>query len=139
MRREARDALRDSERAISDANRKLARTMADGQRLRVQAAHIAEQRRALERLAAERQSGVERMLAARHAAGAPDPLRVALSGDDPGSLGRTLQYVGYVSQAAALNRQAISNYITRGPYCLEVIHPGTFPEDVDYTVRVSHP
>jgi hypothetical protein len=46
---------------------------------------------------------------------------------------------GYVSQAAALNRQAISNYITRGSYCLEVIHPGTFPEDVDYTVRVSHP
>jgi septal ring factor EnvC (AmiA/AmiB activator) len=41
------------------------------------------------------------MLAARHAAGAPDPLRVALSGDDPASLGRTLQYVGYVSRAAA--------------------------------------
>lgn len=101
MRREARDALRDSERAISDANRKLALATADGQRLRAQAAHIAEQRRALERLAAERQSAVERMLAARHAAGAPDPLRVALSGDDPGSLGRTLQYVGYVSQAAA--------------------------------------
>jgi len=101
VRREARDALRDSERAISDANRKLARATEDGRRLRAQAAHIAERRRALERLAAERQGAVARMLAARHAAGAPDPLRVALSGDDPASLGRTLQYVGYVSQAAA--------------------------------------
>jgi septal ring factor EnvC (AmiA/AmiB activator) len=101
VRREARDALRDSERAISEANRKLARVTADARRLRAQASHIAERRRALERLAAERQGAVARMLAARHAAGAPDPLRVALSGDDPASLARTLQYVGYVSQAAA--------------------------------------
>ncbi|HZM34335.1 MAG TPA: peptidoglycan DD-metalloendopeptidase family protein [Burkholderiales bacterium] len=41
------------------------------------------------------------MLVARHAGGAPDALRVALSGNDPASLGRSLQYVGYVSQAAA--------------------------------------
>jgi septal ring factor EnvC (AmiA/AmiB activator) len=101
VRREARDALRDSERAISEANRKLARAAADGARLRAQAAHIAERRRVLERTAAERQAAVERMLAARHAAGAPDALRVALSGADPASLGRTLQYVGYVSRAAA--------------------------------------
>jgi septal ring factor EnvC (AmiA/AmiB activator) len=101
VRREARDALRDSERAISDANRRLAQAAADGRRLRAQAEHIAERRRTLERLAAERQGAVERMLAARHAAGAPDALRVALSGSDPASLGRTLQYVGYVSQAAA--------------------------------------
>jgi hypothetical protein len=46
---------------------------------------------------------------------------------------------GYVSQAAALNRQAISNYITRGAYCLGVVHPGTSAGGVDYTVRVSHP
>jgi len=41
------------------------------------------------------------MLVARHAGGAPDALRVALSGSDPASLGRSLQYVGYVSQASA--------------------------------------
>ena len=41
------------------------------------------------------------MLVARHAGGAPDALRVALSGSDPDALGRSLQYVGYVSQAAA--------------------------------------
>lgn len=101
MRREARDALRDSERAISEAGRRLARAAADGRRLRAQAAHIADRRQVLERSVAQRQAAVERMLVARHAAGAPDALRVALSGADPASLGRTLQYVGYVSRAAA--------------------------------------
>jgi septal ring factor EnvC (AmiA/AmiB activator) len=41
------------------------------------------------------------MLVARQAAGAPDALRVALSGDDPAALARNLHYAGYVSRAAA--------------------------------------
>jgi septal ring factor EnvC (AmiA/AmiB activator) len=41
------------------------------------------------------------MLAARQAAGAPDTLRVALSGEDPAALARNLYYLGYVSRAAA--------------------------------------
>jgi septal ring factor EnvC (AmiA/AmiB activator) len=41
------------------------------------------------------------MLLARHAGGAPDALRVALSGEDPAAAARTLRYVGYVSRAAA--------------------------------------
>jgi len=41
------------------------------------------------------------MLAARYAGGGPDALRVALSGDDPSALSRTLHYLGYVSRAAA--------------------------------------
>jgi septal ring factor EnvC (AmiA/AmiB activator) len=100
-RREARDALRDSERAISEANRTLAALQAEGAQLRRESARVAERRRGLERSLAERQAAVGAMLAARQAAGAPDALRVALSGDDPGSLGRTLAYVGYVSRAAA--------------------------------------
>jgi len=100
-RREARDALRDSERAISETNRTLAALQAEGVRLRRESSRIAERRRTLERSLTERQAAVERMLAARQAAGAPDALRVALSGDDPGSLSRTLYYVGHVSRAAA--------------------------------------
>src|SRR2546426_8365640 len=99
--REARDALRDSERAISNANRTLAALEAEGQRLRAEATQLAERRRALERTLAERQAGIERMLAARYAGGGPDALRVALSGDDPSALSRTLHYLGYVSRAAA--------------------------------------
>ena len=41
------------------------------------------------------------MLVARYAAGAPDTLRVALSGDDPAALERRLAYAGAVSRAAA--------------------------------------
>ena len=100
-RKEARDALRDSERAISEANRTLAALQAEGVQLRREAGRIAERRRAVQRSLAERQGAVERMLAARQAGGAPDALRVALSGDDPGSLGRTLHYLGYVSRSAA--------------------------------------
>ena len=100
-RRETRDALRGSERAISEANRTLAALQAEGAQLRRESARIAERRRAVERSLAQRQAAAERMLVARQASGTPDALRVALSGDDPGSLGRTLHYLGYVSRSAA--------------------------------------
>ncbi len=41
------------------------------------------------------------MLLARYAAGAPDNLRVALSGDDPAAAARAMHYAGYVSRASA--------------------------------------
>jgi septal ring factor EnvC (AmiA/AmiB activator) len=99
--KEARDALRDSERAISQANRALAQTEAEMRQVRVAASRIATERKALERKAAERETAIGQMLAARQAAGAPDALRVALSGDDPSALSRNLYYLGYVSRAAA--------------------------------------
>ena len=100
-RREARDALRDTERAISEANRTLAALQSEATALRVEAQRIAQRRRTLERSLENRQSAVESMLAARQAGGAPDALRVALSGEDPATLGRTLHYIGYISRAAA--------------------------------------
>jgi murein hydrolase activator len=100
-RREARDALRDSERAISEANRTLAALQAESRELRVEAAHLGERRQGLEREIAARQRSMERLLVARQALGAPDVVRAALSGDDPSELGRRLAYIGYVSRAAA--------------------------------------
>ncbi|MFN2645136.1 MAG: murein hydrolase activator EnvC [Burkholderiales bacterium] len=99
--REARDALRDSERAISQANRTLAALQAEGRTLRIEAARLGERRSALERELAERERGIERLLRARQGLGAPDVLRAALSGDDPAELSRRLLYVGYVSRASA--------------------------------------
>ena len=55
----------------------------------------------LERSLAERQAAIGRMLAARQAGGAPDALRVALSGEDPAAVSRTLYYVSYVTRASA--------------------------------------
>ena len=99
--KEARDALRDSERAISEANRTLAALEAEGRSVRAEALAIAERRRLLERSLGERSRAIGRMLAARQALGAPDALRVALSGEDPAQVSRTLHYVSYVTRASA--------------------------------------
>ena len=99
--REARDALRDSERAISDANRALARLAADARQVRAEAARIAAQHGSLKGQISRREAAIERMLLAWSAGGAPDALRVALSGDDPADIGRALHYFGHISRAAA--------------------------------------
>lgn len=69
--------------------------------MRAEAAAIARQRATLERSLAGREAAVGRMLRARHASGAPEALRVALSGDDPAAIARRLHYVGYVTRASA--------------------------------------
>jgi septal ring factor EnvC (AmiA/AmiB activator) len=106
-RREARDALRGSERAISEANRRLAGLQAESRALAAEAGRLAERRRATERAAQERRAAIARMLAARYVAAAPDVLRVALSGEDPAAAARTLYYAGYASRAAA---QLLTDY-----------------------------
>jgi len=100
-RREARDSLRDTERAISDANRALAASEAEGVALRTEVKRLAVQRRTLERALVAQEEALGRVLAARQAGGAPDALRLALSGADPAEVARKLHYLSYVSRAAA--------------------------------------
>jgi len=100
-RREARDALRDSERAISQANRTLTDLQAEARKVRAEAATIAERRRLLEPSLAERERAIGRMLAARQEGGAPEALRIALSGEDPGAVARRLYYASYLARASA--------------------------------------
>ena len=100
-RREARDALRESERAISEANRTLAALTVEGKQLKAQSDRLAERRRTLERTLAERQGAVEAVLRARQGLAAPEVVRAALSGDEPGQLARRLQYIAYLARAAA--------------------------------------
>ena len=99
--KEARDALRASERAISEANRSLARLGAEARAERAEAARGAERRKRLEHSATAREGAVERVLVARAMSGTPDVLRVALSGDDPGEIARSLHYLGHLSRAVA--------------------------------------
>jgi septal ring factor EnvC (AmiA/AmiB activator) len=99
--REARDALRDSERAISNANRTLAKLAAEARQVRAEAGRVAERRRALEAQVAQREAAIARMLVARAAAGVPDVVIVTLSGNDPADVGRALHYLGHISRAAA--------------------------------------
>jgi septal ring factor EnvC (AmiA/AmiB activator) len=93
--------LRDSERAISAANRNLAALEAQTRQVRAEAAAIADKRRGLERSLVERRAAIGRMLVARQAGGAPEALRVALSGEDPAAVARRLHYAGYVARASA--------------------------------------
>jgi murein hydrolase activator len=66
-----------------------------------EASAIAARRRLAERVLAQRREAVGRMLMALQAGGAPDALRVALSGDDAAAMARSLHYAGYVARASA--------------------------------------
>lgn len=104
-RREARDALRASETAISQAGRTLAALEADARAARAAIAQLATQRQSRERGLEEQQAALGRLLAARAfadlAGGAPAALRIALSGDEPAEAARKLHYLTYVSRASA--------------------------------------
>lgn len=99
-RREARDALRDSERTISQVNRGLARLDAQERTLRSEAKRLAQRRGRLERRLTAQQAALGKVLAAYYTSGSPDAVRVALSGDNPADIARRLQYFGYVTRAA---------------------------------------
>ena len=104
-RREARDALRTSEVAISDANRALQAVEAEARTARAAIADLAARRSVQERSLETGQAALGRLLAARAVAGlsggAPDFVRLALTGEDLADAARKLHYLTYVSRAAA--------------------------------------
>ncbi len=101
---DAADALRESERAISEANRDLAdldkSSLAVTQR---NAALRAETRSASASLESH-QKNLARLLHAqhlRHGGSPPDTLRLLLSGENPNTIARDLHYLSYVSRTHA--------------------------------------
>jgi septal ring factor EnvC (AmiA/AmiB activator) len=104
-RREARDALRASEVAISAAGRALQAREAGARAARAALADIGARRAEQERALEARQESLGRLLAARALAGqsggAPDFVRIALSGEDFADASRRLHYLGFVSREAA--------------------------------------
>ena len=104
-RREARDALRASEVAISDANRALQAVETEARTLRAAIEDLAARRVLRERSLETGEAALGRLLAARViegiSGGAPDVVRLALSGQDLADVARKLHYLTYVSRAAA--------------------------------------
>lgn len=100
-RREAREALRASESAISEATRALAKLETERRQAREALARAGEQRQRLEQSLADRQTALARLLASRATAGAPDVVRLTLSGKDPSEVARQLYYLAVLSRAAA--------------------------------------
>jgi murein hydrolase activator len=114
-RREARDALRASEVAISEASRALLAHETEAREARAAISELAAQRSAQERALEARQGALGRLLAARAVAGleggsasggVPDFVRIALSGEDLSDAARRLHYLTYISQGAARMIQA---------------------------------
>ena len=104
-RREARDALRASEVAVSAANRDLNAQEAAALESRAAIGQLAARRSLQERALESQQEALGRLLAARAVAGlsggAPDFVRLALSGEDLADTARRLHYLTYVSRDAA--------------------------------------
>ena len=100
-RSEASDALRASERGVSEANRKLHQVGAQQRAARADLARFAEQSRKLEAAIAAQQRELGQLLAMRHISGQQDYLRLLLSGRDPNQTARELYYYGYISRAQA--------------------------------------
>ena len=99
---EAADALRESERAISDANRDLAGL----DKASLEVTQRAEALRGEAKKAAEgletQQKNLSRLLHAqhvRHGGSSPDTLHLLLSGENPNTMARDMQYLSYVSRA----------------------------------------
>lgn len=100
-RSEARDQLRDSERAISEANRALRALAARRSAAQNELKTLARRSRSLEAEIASRQESLGRVLGLRHLEGEIGQVKLLLSGENPGSIARDLHYYAYISRAQA--------------------------------------
>ena len=98
---EAADALKDSERAVSQTSRKLYQI--SGQRREVNSALSRLQTRAriVESSIAEEQIVLGRLLYQQYIGGQSDAIKLVLTGEDPNEIARQLHYLSYVSRARA--------------------------------------
>ena len=103
-RSEAADALRESERAISDANRELAELDQSSRTVSRHAEALRGESGKVSGSLAEQQAMLSRLLYqqhTQHAGAQPEALRLLLSGGNPNAIARELHYLGYVSRARA--------------------------------------
>jgi len=100
-RSEARDQLRDSERAISEANRALRALGGRRSAAQSELKTLARRSRSLEAEIASRQESLGRLLGLRHLEGEIGQVKLLLSGENPGSIARDLHYYAYISRAQA--------------------------------------
>ncbi len=100
-RSEASDALRASERGVSEANRMLRNIGLQQRAARADLARVTEQSHKLESAIALQQRELGQLLAMRYASGQQGYLRLFLSGREPNQAARELYYYGYISRAQA--------------------------------------
>jgi murein hydrolase activator len=100
-RSEAADALKSSEKAVSEANRALFELAQGNRRLGEELEAIAKQGRGLKSDMAVQQAHVERLLRMQYSQGGQDRLRLVIEGHDLSTVERHLEYYAYLSRARA--------------------------------------
>ncbi|HSQ03514.1 MAG TPA: peptidoglycan DD-metalloendopeptidase family protein [Burkholderiales bacterium] len=98
---EVADALRASERAISDANRTLRELSVQSQAATDRLGDLQTQTRQGEEKMYRQQRLLGELLYRRYLAGTPEPLRLLLSGESPNRIARELYYYAHISRARA--------------------------------------
>lgn len=98
---EAADALRDSERAISDSNRKLAELAEQQRAADKKLGELQQQERQLTGSMAEQQALLGRLLYQQYLGGEQEYLKLLLSSQDPNQVSRDLQYYKYIARSRA--------------------------------------
>ena len=99
---EAADALKASEKAVSEANRALFELAAGKRALEGDLAQLARRGEAARAGIAAQQALAEKLLRLQYESGGADRLRLLLEGRDLADLSRQLTYYGYIQQARAL-------------------------------------
>jgi septal ring factor EnvC (AmiA/AmiB activator) len=100
-REDAADALRESERAISDANRQLAELAAQQRQKDAELSRLGSEAGRLRQDISAQQAQLARLLHQQYLGGEHDYLRLLLNGEDPNQVARDFHYFGYISRERA--------------------------------------
>ena len=98
-RTEAADALRHSERAISNVNRKLFELADQSREAKGALARLEAQKIRAAQGAQSQQALLAKLLYQQYLAGQPEPLRLMLNRQDPNEIARQMYYLNYISRA----------------------------------------
>lgn len=98
---EAGDALKDSERAVSQTSRKLYQISGQRREVNTALSRLQVRIRDIENSIAEEQSVLGKLLYQQYLGGQSDAIKLVLNGEDPNEIARQLHYLDYVSRARA--------------------------------------
>ena len=98
---EAADALKDSERAVSQTSLKLYQISGKRREVNSTLSRLQTRARIVENNIAEEQVVLGRLLYQQYVGGQSDAIKLVLTGQDPNEIARQLHYLSYVSRARA--------------------------------------
>jgi len=96
---EAADALKDSERAVSETSRKLYQISGQRREVNTALSRLKSRIGVVEGNIADEQATLGRLLYQQYVGGQSDAIKLVLNGEDPNEIARQLHYLSYVSRA----------------------------------------